>query len=284
MSFCTGMPGRCFKGRFRALVSRTGMSDHFHLSTDCLIVEFEEAVAKLFESTPLLTEAEPPQCYQTENTVGTLEGLKTYAVWRPSSTVRREPGSLPTLLRLVPGLNQPRHRRKFNAVTLQTSPQLSRINLTSYRAPTSEEVLNLATALASTCPALDVVWLNIVSEDDTTTTKPLAFEVFRPLLECNQVTERGWPELKVLLLTREPKQSSDNLASEYGLDISILAHMAQKLRNLTNLGLFLDVERLTDFEGNLEPPHNSQNRSYGMLCARQYPYRPFPQWDYTWAA
>ncbi|KIO23774.1 hypothetical protein M407DRAFT_26773 [Tulasnella calospora MUT 4182] len=284
MSFCTGMPGRCLKGLFQALVSRTAMLDHFHLSTDCPVVEFEGALAKWFESTPLLTEAELPRYYQTEaivETLGRLESLRSLAtVWDNHLPYDAHGVHFQLSQDSFPGLTNLdiEGHLDYALATLQTSPQLSRIKcicLTSYRAPTSEEVLNLTTALALACPVLDVVWLNLASEDDTTTTEPLAFEVFRPLLECHQVTEfvvghdmpllleesdvdemaEKWPELKVLLLTRDPNHPPDNLTSEYGLDLSILAHMAQKLRNLTNLGLFLDVERFTDFEGNLDPPH-----------------------------
>ncbi|KAG8924040.1 hypothetical protein FRC00_005570 [Tulasnella sp. 408] len=284
MSFCTGMPGRCLKGLFQALVSRTPLLDHFHLSTDCPVVEFEVALAKWFESTPLLTEAELPRYYQTEMIVGTLgklENLRSLATVWDNHLPYDEHGvcfqlsddTFPCLTNLdIEG------HLDYALATLQASPQLIRIKcicLTSYRAPTSEEVLNLTTALASACPVLDVVWLNFVSEDGATATEPLAFEVFRPLLECHGVTEfvvghdlpllleasdvdemaEGWPELKVLLLTRDPNHTSNTLAFDYGLDVSILAHMAHKLRNLTNLGLFLDVEQFTDFEGNLDPPH-----------------------------
>ncbi|KAG8911945.1 hypothetical protein FRC01_005385 [Tulasnella sp. 417] len=287
MSFCTGMPGRCLKGLFQALVSRTGVLDHFHLSTDCPVVEYEAALAKWFESTPLLTEAELPRYYQTEAIVGTLgklENLRSLATVWDNHLPYDEHGvhfqlsddAFPCLTNLdIEG------HLDYALATLQNSPQLSRIKcicLTSYRAPTPDDVLNLTTALASACPALDVVWLNFISEDGTTTSRALSFEVFRPLLECHQVTEfvvghdmpllleesdidamaEGWPNLRVLLLTRDPNHPLDdttNLAVEYGLDISILAHMAQKLRNLTNLGLFLDVQEFTDFEGNLDPAH-----------------------------
>ncbi|KIO32085.1 hypothetical protein M407DRAFT_18903 [Tulasnella calospora MUT 4182] len=250
-----------------ALVSRTAMLNHFPLSTNCPVVEFEGALVKWFGSTPLLTEAELPQYYQTEMIVGTLgrlENLRSLAkVWDNHLPYDAHGVHFQLSQDSFPGLTNLdiEGNLDYALATLQTSPRLSRIKcicLTSYRAPTSEEELNLATALASNCSVLDVVWLNLVSADDTTTTEPLAFEVFQPLLESHQVIEFV-PELKVLLLTRDPNRSSDNLTSEYGLDISILAHMAQKLRNLTNLGLFLDVERFTDFEDNLDPPHQFTN-------------------------
>ncbi|KAG8911447.1 hypothetical protein FRC01_005705, partial [Tulasnella sp. 417] len=80
------------------------------------------------------------------------------------------------------------------------------------------------------------------------------------LLQESDIDEmaEGWPELRVLFLTRDPNHPSDDtstLAVEYGLGISILAHMTQKLRNLTNLGLFPDAQHFTDFKGNLDPAH-----------------------------
>ncbi|KAG8950574.1 hypothetical protein FRC04_007393 [Tulasnella sp. 424] len=284
MSFCKGMPGRCLKGLFQALVCRTAVLDHFHLSTDCPVTEFEEALARWLQSSPLLTEVELPRYYQTESvvrTLGQLPDLRSLAIVWDNPLPYDEHGvhfaisddSFPNLTNLdIEG------HLNYALSVLQTSPQLSRIKcicVSSYRAPTSDEVLNLTSALASACPALDVVWLNLVSEDGSTTEEPLSFEVFRPLLECHAVTEfvvghdmplwleeihvdeiaEGWPELKVLLLTRDPNFPDGDISSEQGLDISILAHMAQKLRNLTNLGLFLDVDHFTDFEGNLDPLH-----------------------------
>ncbi|KAG8933435.1 hypothetical protein FRC01_009269 [Tulasnella sp. 417] len=232
-------------------------------------LRFEAALAKWFESTPLLTETELPRYNQTEGIIGTLgklENLRSLAtVW--DNHLPYEHGvrfhlsddTFPCLTNLdIEG------HLDYALTTLQNSPQLSRIKcicLTCYRAPTPDDVLNLTTALVSACPVLDVVWLNFISEDGTTTTKALSFEVFRPLLECHQVTEfvvghdmplllqesdidemaEGWPELRVLLLTRDPNHPSDdtsNLAVKYGLDISARAHMAQKLRNLTNFGPF----------------------------------------------
>ncbi|KAG8950575.1 hypothetical protein FRC04_007394 [Tulasnella sp. 424] len=130
----------------------------------------------------------------------------------------------------------------------QTSFQLNRIKcicLSSYRGPSSDEVLNLTSAVASACPAPDVVWLNLVSEDGSTTEEPLSFEVFRPLLECHAVTEfvvgqemplwlaeshvdqiaKGWPGLKVLLLTPDPDFPDGNFTSEQGLaNLDLGAH------------------------------------------------------------
>lgn len=60
--------------------------------------------------------------------------------------------------------------------------------LTSYRAATSEKVLNLMTAFASICLWF-TVRMSLVSEDGTTTTQPLAFEAFRPSLESHAVAE-----------------------------------------------------------------------------------------------
>ncbi|KAG8933432.1 hypothetical protein FRC01_009266 [Tulasnella sp. 417] len=275
MSFCTGMPGRCLKGFFQALVTRTGVLDHFHLSTDCPVVEYEAALAKWFESTPLLTEAELPRYYQTEVIVGTLgklENLRSLATVWDNHLPYDEHGvhfqlsddAFPCLTNLdIEG------HLDYALATLQNSPQLSRIKcicLTSYRAPTPDDVLNLTTALASACPALDVVWLNFISSFIVRSV-PTAVGVpssngvrggGRHAAAAGDIDEmaEGWPNLRVLLLTRDPNHPSDdtsNLAVEYGLDISILAHMAQKLRNLTNLRLFLDVQHFTDFGGNLDP-------------------------------
>ncbi|KAG8985201.1 hypothetical protein FRB93_006044 [Tulasnella sp. JGI-2019a] len=227
------------------------------------------ALSQFFRGQQALQVVDLPPFHGTKEIVaalGGLESLQELGTWEIQRGSFREDHSskhwefLPGTFRALKRFEMDdSFQRAADVIGINTPPQLVHVRLQIYQPATNSELQYFLSVLAPSCPLLKKLELHLYTRADLVADQePLRFESLEPLLECSELEfleivnnlpmvlsdenvetmASAWPRLSTLVITPDPSETPERLATSF----TILRSFAQSFPpTLKNLGLFMEI-------------------------------------------